>query len=529
MILFELLIALLLAGAVLTAVAQRIGAPYPALLALAGVVLALLPPEIPAVRLDPELALTLFVAPVLLDAAFDTSPRDLRDNWIPVTSLVLIAVGLTVAAVAVVARLLVPDLPWAAAIALGAVVAPPDAVAATAVLRQLSPPHRLLVILEGEGLLNDASALLIYRMAVGVALGGALTPWTAIPMLLANSVGSILLGYVLARLYLGLTKYITDLSISVVTQFVGTFAVWILAEQVGVSSVLTMVIYAVTLSHLAPLRQNSDNRRGSYAVWEVAVYVLNALAFILIGLQLQEIVKHVDGGFSPYLAFGAAVLATVIGVRLVWVMAYNTIVRLVQRLVARHTRQATVLRSYKSALVVGWCGMRGLLTLATALALPIGANGTPGFPHRDLLITAAFSVVLGTLVLQGLTLGPLLRWLKLADDGMLGRERDLARQEATRAALAALDGVTEPEAAVLRKEYNVTLNDESMKWLRPKIFGRLRLKAIAAEREALHRLRRSRAIGVDAYQAIEEELDWAEGNARRRARALSAADDAAKN
>ena len=525
MILFELLIALLLAGAVLTAVAQRIGAPYPALLALAGVVLALLPPEIPAIRLDPDLALTLFVAPVLLDAAFDTSPRDLRDNWIPVTSLVLIAVGLTVLAVAVVARLLVPDLPWAAAVALGAIVAPPDAVAATAVLRQVSPPHRLLVILEGEGLLNDASALLIYRMAVGVALGGALTAWTAVPMLLANSVGSILLGYVLARLYLWLTRHITDLAISVVTQFVGTFAVWILAERIGVSSVLTMVVYAVTLSRMAPLRQNADNRRGSYAVWEVAVYVLNALAFILIGLQLQEIVKHVDGGLKPYMVFGAAVLGTVIGVRFAWALTYNTIVRLSQRL----TRRAAARRSYKNALVVGWCGMRGLLTLATALALPVGVNGAPGFPHRDLLITAAFAVVLGTLVMQGLTLGPLLRWLNLSDDGALDRERDFARQEATRAALASLDGVTEPEAAILRKEYNVTLQDESMKWLRPAIFGRLRLKAIAAERDALYRLRNTRAIGDDAYHAIEEELDWAEGNARRRARALAAADDAANS
>lgn len=520
MLLFELVIALLLAGAVLTALAQRIGAPYPALLALAGVVLALVPSEIPVVELDPSLALTLFVAPVLLDAAFDTSPRDLRDNWIPVTSLVLVAVGLTVAAVAVVARHLVPGMAWAAAVALGAIVAPPDAVAATSVLRQLSPPHRLMVILEGEGLLNDASALLIYRVAVGAALGATLSPWNALPLLLANSVGSVLLGLALARLYLWLTQRITDLAISVVVQFVGTFAVWIIAERLGVSTVLTVVVYAVALAQSSSLRLNAENRRGSYAVWEVAVYVLNALAFILIGLQLRQIVKHVDGGFSPYLVFGGAILATVVVVRLVWAMLYNTIVRALQGRGGGASPKATPMRSYKSALVVGWCGMRGLLTLATALALPIGVNGTAPFPHRDFLITAAFSVVLGTLVLQGLTLGPLLRWLKLSDDGMVGRERDFARQEATRAALTALDGSTEPEAAILRKEYSVALGDESMKWLRPKVFGRLRLKAIQAERDALQRLRKGREIGDDAYHVIEEELDWAEGNARRRARAV---------
>ncbi len=191
MLLFELVLALLLGGALLTAIARRIGAPYPVLLALAGTGLALAPFDVPGIRFDPDLALTLFVAPVILDAAFDASPRDLRENWIPVSSLVLVAVALTVAAVALVARHLVPDMPWAVAIALGAIVAPPDPVSATAVLGPLSPPRRLMVILEGEGLLNDASALLIYRYAVGVALGTALTPATAIPLFLANSLGSL--------------------------------------------------------------------------------------------------------------------------------------------------------------------------------------------------------------------------------------------------------------------------------------------------------------------------------------------------
>src|SRR5512143_1351252 len=190
---FEIVIALLLAGAGLTALARRIGTPYPALVALAGAALALVPGT-PTLVLDPELALTLFVAPVLLDAAFDASPRDLRANWRSVAGLAIGAVILTIIVVAVAVRLLVPAMPWAAAIALGAIVAPPDAAAATAVLRQLRPPHRLLVILEGESLFNDASALLVYRLAVGAALAGSLARLSVIPTLLVVTLGSVVLG-----------------------------------------------------------------------------------------------------------------------------------------------------------------------------------------------------------------------------------------------------------------------------------------------------------------------------------------------
>src|SRR5687767_9265178 len=190
---------MLLGGAALAAISRRIGAPYPALVALAGAALALIP-GVPSLVLDPELALALFVAPVLVDAAFDSSPRDLRANWRAIASLALGAVALTIIVVAVVARMLVPDMPWAAAIALGAIVAPPDAAAATTVLKQLRPPHRLLVILEGESLFNDASALLIYRMAVGAMMTGFLSGWTVIPTLLVVTVGSIVLGLVLSRL-----------------------------------------------------------------------------------------------------------------------------------------------------------------------------------------------------------------------------------------------------------------------------------------------------------------------------------------
>ena len=518
MLLFELLISLLIGGAVLTALATKIGVPYPALLALAGVVLALAPVNVPGIRLDPELALALFVAPAIVDAAFDASPRDLQENWIQIASLVLIAVALTVAAVAVVARWIVPDLPWPAAIALGAIVAPPDPVSAAAVLGRLSPPRRLMVILEGEGLLNDASALLIYRLAIGVMLGSALSASGTLPLLLASSIGSIALGWVSARVYLWLTARIGDLALLVVTQFVATFAVWIMSDRLGMSSVLTTVVYAAVLARLLPSRQTAENRRGSLAVWEVAVYVLNALAFILIGLQLQEIGRALNAGdYRPYLAFSLAILCTVMVVRLSWTFLYNALARLVDRVRLPPERRTPIGRSYKSALVVGWSGMRGLLTLATALALPLEGDASR-FPHRDLIIVAAFSVVLGTLVIQGLTLGPLLRWLNLTDDGRIDRERTFARQEVARAALGVLDGRPEPEAAIVSQQYGAALRGENMEALSPKVFRQVRLRAIAAERERLLALRESQEIGYDAFRTLQEELDWAEGNARRRGR-----------
>ncbi len=248
---FEVVIALLLGGAALAALARRIGAPYPALVALAGAALALVP-GLPTLILDPELALALFVAPVLVDAAFDASPRDLRANWRAVTSLALGAVALTIAVVAVVTRLLVPDMPWAAAIALGAIVAPPDAAAATAVLKQLRPPHRLLVILEGESLFNDASALLVYRLAVGATLTGVLSGWSVLPMLLVVTVGSVVLGLVLARLSLAVNARINDVATAVVFQFCGTFGVWMLAEQLHLSGIITLVVFAMAASRRAP-------------------------------------------------------------------------------------------------------------------------------------------------------------------------------------------------------------------------------------------------------------------------------------
>src|SRR5262245_12583620 len=249
----EVLVGLVLAAVLLAALARRIGAPYPVFLALGGAILAFVPGA-PRFSVLPEVALALFVAPVLLDAAYDASPRDLIDNWAPLTSLVVCAVSLTAIAVAVVARALLPGLPWAPAIALGAVVAPPDASAATAVLRPLRPPHRILTILEGESLLNDASALLIYRLAVGAVAANSFSIGSVAPTFLFAVAGSLVVGPALGWLTLRWTARIRDVPTAVILQFVTTFGVWILADAIGLSGGLTMVCFAVTVARTAPAR-----------------------------------------------------------------------------------------------------------------------------------------------------------------------------------------------------------------------------------------------------------------------------------
>ncbi len=521
--LFQLVLALMIAAALLTTLARAVGAPYPVVLALGGAALALVPGARPPIELAPDLALALFVAPVLLDAAFDTSLRDLRANWAPVVSLVLFAVLVTVAAVAVVAKWLVPDLSWAAAIALGAIVAPPDASAATTVLRVVSPPHRMSVILEAESLLNDASALLIYRFAVSAALGASVSPGAAAGALALSCLGGPLLGIGLAWTFHHLTRRVRDIPVHVVLQFAGTFAVWLLADALSVSPVLTVVAYAVTLARTSAATQGAEHRRSSFAVWDVATYVLTALAYVLVGLQIHPVLQSIDGGQALHvLGFSLAVLAAVILARVAWVMVYNRGLVLSGYLATLRGAEPGFRPTLGGAVAVSWCGMRGIITLATALALPDGDGGGPAFPHRDLLVTAAFAVVLGTLVIQGLTLGPLLRRLHLLDDDEMGREGRLARQEVARAALAFLDGRQDREADLLRREYAVRMREEtSDATLDAATIGRLRLEAIAAERRALARLRRNGTIGDDTYHALEEELDWAEGHALTRTRALA--------
>jgi len=506
----EQLIALFVAAVLLAAAARRVGAPYPVFLALGGAVLAFVPGS-PQFTVRPELALALFIAPVLLDAAYDASPRDLRDNWLPVTGLVVFAVGLTTIAVAMVARMLVPELPWAPAIVLGAVVAPPDAAAATAVLRHLQPPRRILTILEGESLLNDASALLIYRLAIGAAATGGFSLAAVAPTFLLAVAGSVVAGPALGWVALRVFGRVEHVPSAIILQFVSTFGVWILAEHIGLSGVLTMVCYAVTVARTAPARIPARSRIPSYAVWETAVFALNILAFIFIGLQIRPILASLEAGDrGRYAAVAAAVLVTVIVVRLAWHMSFNAVVRWRDRRFGFNPPRPMLRPTVGSGLVISWAGMRGIVSLAAALALP------SGFPFRDLIVLTAFCVVLGTLAIQGLTLKPLLRALDLRDDDPVGQERRAARDRALRAGLASLQHDPSPAADAVRQEFTAHLehdheDDDGHGGEGPGAeHSRLHREALAAARQAVLAMRESDEIGDDAFHEVEEELDWLE-------------------
>jgi monovalent cation/hydrogen antiporter len=509
----EEILALVLAAVVLAAAARRVGAPYPVFLALGGAVLAFVPGT-PSFMVPPELALALFVAPVLLDAAYDASPRDLKDNWAPVTGLVVFAVGLTTLAVAVVARMLVPTMPWAPAIALGAVVAPPDAAAATAVLRQLRPPHRLLTILEGESLLNDATALLIYRLAVRAVAAGSFSLGEVAPTFLVAVAGSVIVGPTLAWLFLRVFDRVRHVPTSIILQFVSTFGVWLLADRIGLSGVLTMVCYAMTVARTAPESTPARMRIPSYAVWETAVFVLNILAFIFIGLQIRPILEHLEpAARGQYFAVAAAVLLTVILVRLAWHMSFNAVIRWRDRRHGFHPPRPMLRPSVGSGLVISWAGMRGIVTLAAALALP------PGFPFRNLILLTAFSVVLGTLTIQGLTLAPLLRALDLQDDDPVGRELSAARERALRAGLASIEQEQSPVADAVRQEFTGHLASPTAESVasdaRRSAHSEIQGRAIHAARQAVLAMRTSDEIGDNAFHLMEEELDWLEMADRR--------------
>ena len=511
MLTFEAILGILLLAVALGALARRVSAPFPTLLAVGGAALALSPIGIP-LKLDPSLALALFVAPILLDAGYDISPRDLKRNWRPIGGLVLVAVGLTTAAVAGIAHQLVPSMPWAAAVALGAIVAPPDAAAATSVLKSAEPPHRVTIILEGESLLNDASALLVYRLAVGAAMaGGSLQTEVIAPTFLLSVVGSLVAGPLLAVVWSQVTRRIEHVPSAIIIQFVGTFGIWVVTERLELSPVLTVVAYAITIARLSPSHTAAQERVPSYAVWETAVVVLNALAFVLIGLQLGPVLRGAEPGeIARWAVVGSAVLATVIAMRMVWVMGANAVVRWRYAEHEETPERPETQATWQTGVVIGWCGMRGIVTVATALALP------QNFPEHDLILFTAFAVTLGTLLIQGLTLRPLVLALGLGQDDAVDKEVRLARVSLADAALDCLEtmGRGDEDAGILRRELmeeraaadNAEEGDGRAS-LREK---KLRSRTLEARRRKLLDLRSEGTIGDDAFHRLEEELDFAD-------------------
>ncbi len=494
---FESLVALLALAVLLLQVARRTPIPYPTMLAAAGVIVATIPGS-PAIALDGHTAMALFIAPVLLDAAFDFPLAAIRRLWRPLIALAVVAVLLTTAVVAWIGWAFA-GLPVAAAIALGASVAPPDAAAATTVLQSAALPRRTVQILTGESLLNDATALLLFGAALAVQSHGGIDAAVATRLGLAVP-GGILLGLFCGWLMGRLMPFTRGSFGGNLFEFVNTFIVWILAERLGLSAVLCVVATAMYIANAPAVSIGARNRVQSFAVWGVAVFVLNVLAFLLMGMQARQIVAEMSAErLREAAGFAGLVVLGVIVTRLAWSLAYNLL-----------TRAFPLLRgplnppSFAQSVVVGWCGMRGLVTLATAFALP------HDFPQRDLIVLSAFAVVLATLVLQGLTLAPLIRLLGLAgkDDG------DAALADARRAladtALAALAGEQGRVAGETRRRLEIDRSGAGNDCAEFDARQRLELAAVAAQRARLDALRDSDAIGQDIYERLQEELDWRE-------------------
>lgn len=502
MSLFENLVLLLFFAAVLLVASRRLGLPYPTLLCLAGVAAAFLPLA-GYVSMEPRMALAIFIAPALLDAAFDTAPRDLKRLWVP---LLILAVGAVLATTFAVAYLgwRYAAMPATAAVALGAIVAPPDAVASTAVLGQAGLPRHSSLIIRGESLLNDATALLIFGSAVALTTAPPSTSeWLRLGL---AAPGGLLFGAAMGYVFAAIAGFFAGAQSSIIMQFTGTFAVWLLADRLKLSPVLAVVADAMIIASILPARISARDRVQSYAVWTAVVFVLNVLAFLLMGMQTRAILGQVaPEAVWAAMRFAAVVLVTVIVVRFVVVFGYYRIAVLVWR--RRKPDWIPKRPKWKLALVLSWCGNRGLLTLAASLALPAE------FPSRPLIILSAMMVVLGTLTLQGLTLKPLIRWLKLdAADEEYIEELRRARVMILEAGLKRLDAEPEAVRSTLRTqlqdaiEVTRAMGDPQA----PTQFDTGLAHAVQAERRALHALRGSGEIQDDVYQRLEEELDWLE-------------------
>jgi Na+/H+ antiporter len=514
----ELLVILVVAAAGLSILARSLGVPYPILLVLGGLVLGFVP-GLPEVELPPELVLVLFLPPLLYHAAFFSSPRELRAD---VRAISMMAVGLvlaTMAAVAVVAYALIEGLPWAAAFTLGAIVSPTDPLAATTIARRLGVPRRLVTLLEGESLVNDATALVAYRISVGAAVGGSFVAWEAGLRFVLSAAGGVAVGLVVGWIVAEIRRRLDDPPVEIVVTLVTGFAAYLPAEQLGVSGVLAAVTAGIYVGWRAPEVASSATRLLGFSFWEVLVYLLNALLFILVGLQLQLILSELSGrSTGALLGQALAVSTVVIAVRIAWGFTVPYLVRALDRRPYQVTRRV----GPKERLIVGWSGMRGAVSLAAALAIPLqGAAGEP-FPERNLIIFLTFGVIFSTLVLQGLTLPALIRRLGVRGDGGEEQEELSARLGATDAALERLDELAEEDwtredtVERLRALYDYRRRrlsartgsgeDEGYED-RSLAYQRLVRDLLEAQRRAIVRLRNEGAISNDVMHRIERELD----------------------
>jgi Na+/H+ antiporter len=506
-----LLLVLMVAVGGLSVLAGTVRVPYPILLVLGGLVLGFVP-GVPHAELPPELVLVLFLPPLLYQAAFFSSPRDLRAD---LRAISLLAVGLvlaTMCAAAAVAHALV-GLPWAAAFALGAIVSPTDPLAATAIARRLGVSRRLVTLLEGESLVNDATALVAYRVAVAAVVAGSFTLWEAGLRFVVGAAGGVAIGLLVGWLVAEVRRRLDDPPVEIMLSVVTGYAAYLPADRLSLSGVLAAVTAGLYVGWRAPELASPGTRLLGFSFWEVLVYLLNAVLFILVGLQLNPILSELSGGSVATLVGQAALVsAVVIAVRIAWLFTVPYLIRALDRRPAQRGRRVGA----RERLVLGWSGMRGAVSLAAALAL------SEGFPQRNLIIFVTFGVILATLVLQGLTLPGLIRRLGLHRDDSDAQEELRGRLRATDAALARLEELAGQEwtrddtVERMRGWYQFRrrrlkarggyLADDGAQD-RSLAYQRLVRELLEAQRREIVRLRNQGEISNEVMHRIERDLD----------------------
>ncbi|HET9436991.1 MAG TPA: Na+/H+ antiporter [Gaiellaceae bacterium] len=503
---------LILAVATLLAAAPALRVPYPILLVIGGLVLGVVP-GMPELELEPELVFFGVLPPLLYSAAFFTSLRELRSAIQPIS---LLAVGLVVATtvgVAVVAHELVDGMSWASAFVLGAIVSPTDPIAAKAIGRRLGVPAKLVRIVEGESLVNDGTGLVLYRVAVAAVVAGSFSAFYTGGLFLVSVFGGIAVGLAVGWIVRQVRRRLDNPPAEITISLLTGYAAFIPAELMGVSAVLAAVTAGVYLGWHTPELTTAQVRLQGVAVWEIVQYLLNALLFVLIGLQLPVALDAL-GEYSGWTLLWYAVLvsATVIALRFAWVFA---VLYAPKRIAGR-------MADWRGGVFVSWAGMRGAVSLAAALALPLTTDAGTPFPGRELILFLTFAVILATLVGMGLTLPLVIRALRLEDDGLEAREDAKARIHAAEAALARLeelleeDWVRDDTAERVRGAYRFRTSrfrarlddgDDGSIELRSQDYQRLRRELLDAERDALVELRRTGVISNDVWRRVGRDLD----------------------
>jgi monovalent cation/hydrogen antiporter len=504
------LLALLAALGVLLVAAAILRLPLAILLVVGGLLLGFAP-GLPQVQLAPDLVLVAILPPLLYSSAFFTGLRDLRQNLRPISLLAIGLVAVTTCGVAWVAHAVVSDLSWAGAFTLGAIVSPTDALAASEVARRVNAPRRIVSIIEGESLVNDGVALVLYKTAVAAAVAGTFSLWNASWHLVLNVVGGIAIGLAVGWVVRQVRRRIDDTPTEVAIALLSGYLAYLPAAALGVSGVLAAVTIGVYMGWYTPQLTTVQTRLSGNAFWEILVFLVNALLFALIGVQLHEIVDRLNVT-SSLLLEAAAVAAAVIVIRVIWVPVFTYL----PRLMLRSVRERDPYPPWQAPVLIAWAGIRGAVSLAAALALP--AN----LPHRDLLIFFTFVVILVTLVGQGLTLPLLIRLIGIQDDGGAEREDAKARIKAAEAALERLDElaledwVREDTVERMRGAYRFRSTrfrarydgaDEDGAEERSIQYQRLRRELLDAERQAVLKLRNEGTITEEVMQRVQRDID----------------------